>query len=178
VVHTGSTDHAHVFWPLRESVSPKWSQRANRRLALALGADMVATDPARILRPAGTVNHKHSPPRPVVCTRLELDMFTVDQVVGGLPDSGHYAPRPVVERKTETDPSPLLAGIVRTVAEAQEGNRNTALFWATCRVVEHACELSLDEALGELRDAAAHAGLGEVEIERTLRSGLGSEAAA
>ena len=94
VIRTGSPDHAHAYWPLREPVSPDAAQRANRRLALALGGDMAATDPARILRPAGSLNHKHDPPGLVRCTRLELDVFTVEQVAGPLADSPHYAPRP------------------------------------------------------------------------------------
>jgi RepB DNA-primase from phage plasmid len=180
VIRSGSPDCAHAYWPLKVPVAPSWAQRANRRLALALGGDMAATDPARILRPAGTLNHKHKPPAPVTCTRLELDVFTVDQVVGELPDTSHYTRRPTVERPAASDPSRLLAGVARTVAEAHEGNRNAALFWAACRAAEHVGELDVEEALSELRAAAAHAGLGEVEIERTLRSGLdaGARAAA
>jgi RepB DNA-primase from phage plasmid len=56
VVCSGSG--AHAYWPMLEPLTPVQAQRANRRLALALGADMAATDAARILRPPGTLNHK------------------------------------------------------------------------------------------------------------------------
>src|SRR5665811_578484 len=75
VIRSGSPDSVHAWWPLRSAVSPEAAQRGCRRLALALGADMKATDPARILRCAGTLNHKHDPPAKVECTRLELDVF-------------------------------------------------------------------------------------------------------
>jgi len=89
VVRSGSEDSAHAYWPLRMGVAPGWAQRANRRLALALGADRNATDAARIMRPAGTLNFKHDPPRPVTCTRLEVDVF-----VHGRPGRRPSARRP------------------------------------------------------------------------------------
>jgi RepB DNA-primase from phage plasmid len=176
VVRSGSPDCAHAYWPLREAVSPQWAQRANRRLAQALRADLAATDPARVLRPAGSSNHKHSPAREVACTRLELDVFTFDEVVGRLPDTSHYAPKaqPAGEHRVRGDSSRLLTGIVRAVAEAQEGNRNCALFWGACKVREHADlgELDVDRATSELRVAATHVGLPEFEIAKTIASGL------
>jgi len=92
VIRSGTEGHAHAYWPLRSAVPPAWAKRANRRLALKLGADRNATDAARILRPPLTLNHKHSPSRPVRCTRLELGAFTLAQVVGGLPDDAVYLP--------------------------------------------------------------------------------------
>lgn len=46
---------------------------------------MRATDAARILRPPSTLSFKHDPPRPVELVHLEVEVFTVEQVVGGLP---------------------------------------------------------------------------------------------
>jgi hypothetical protein len=142
---------------------------------------MGATDPARILRPAGSLNHKHVPAREVRCTRLELDVFTFEQVVGELPDTDHYAPqevrRSVEKRPTSDDASRVLAGLARTVAEAPEGNRNNALYWAARRVRDHAdCnELDVHEASAELRSAAECAGLPEFEIARTISSAMAAE---
>jgi RepB DNA-primase from phage plasmid len=177
VIRSGSLDCAHAYWPLRRPVSPDGAQRANRRLAQALGGDLAATDAARILRPAGTLNHKTDPPAEVRCTRLELDMFTLADVVGSLPDTGHYRPRPAVRQHFQGDPSSLLAGMVRTVSEAEHGNRNNALHWAACRVHEHH-ELDQAAALREIRAAALQAGLGEPEIKRTIASALAAKAAA
>lgn len=175
VIRTGSEDHAHVFWPLGSAVRPRFAQRANRRLALALGADAKATDPARILRPAGTFNQKHTPPRRVVCTRLELDTFTLDEVVGRLPDDRRYVPPPRPAGQPATgDPSNVIEGLARIVREAQIGNRNAALFWAACRVREQVDDRKLDDAEGRqaLKDAALAAGLAEHETDRTLASAL------
>ena len=182
VIRTGSDEHAHAYWPLRKPVAPEWAKRANRRLALALGADMKATDAVRVLRPACTLNHKHQPPQPVLCTRLELDVFTFERVVGGLPDDHDYAPppRPAQAPKTAS-PSSIVDGLARTVRDAQSpigkqpGNRNSALYWAACRVREHAEFGRLDaaQAARTLRDAARQAGLDEREISGTIGSALG-----
>jgi hypothetical protein len=86
VVRTGSGPNVHAWWPLRAALTPEQARQANRRLAHRLGADMRATDPARILRVPGTLNFKHDPPVPVECTRLELTPFDALDVVGQLPD--------------------------------------------------------------------------------------------
>jgi hypothetical protein len=100
VIRSGSGDNLHAYWQLQEPLSPAWARRANLRLALALGADRAATDAARILRPAGTLNHKHSPSRPVACTSLDLDIWSFDQIVGGLADDAAYAPKPLAGRRS------------------------------------------------------------------------------
>jgi hypothetical protein len=64
-VASGTPEHLHPYWRLDRHVSPVQVESANRRLAAALGADPACVDVARILRPPGTFNHKHDPPRPV-----------------------------------------------------------------------------------------------------------------
>jgi hypothetical protein len=65
-ISSGSGQHRHAYWLLRKPVDLGCVERLNRRLALALGADAgVVTKPHTILRPAGSVNMKHSPPAPV-----------------------------------------------------------------------------------------------------------------
>jgi hypothetical protein len=179
VIRSGSDDCAHAYWPQHEPLAPADAQRANRRLALHLGADMASTDPARILRPAGTLNHKHSPPSPVTCTRLELDSFAARQIVGDLPDSDHYRPRERPRATVDADPDRTLAGLVRTVTGAPNGNRNASLHWSVCRLAEHADAGEINEVQGviELKQAALAAGLSEVEVDATIRSGLTRRAA-
>ncbi len=58
-----------------------------------------------------------------------------------------------------------LAGFV---ASTGEGRRNSVLFWAACEMVRDAYDPA--SVLGVLGPAAAHAGLGEREIEATVRS--------
>jgi hypothetical protein len=76
----------HAYWPLWPPIGPDEVERANRRLARALGADQRATDAARILRPPGTFNFKDGQRQPVEIRRIEIEVFTVDAVVGELPD--------------------------------------------------------------------------------------------
>lgn len=108
VVLSGSEDHRHAYWPLRRPLTPAQARQANRRLAHALGADMAATDAARILRPPDTLNHKHARPRPVRCILLEAVGYTAAEVVGRLPDPpvGRPAavPRPSTALLDASDP--------------------------------------------------------------------------
>jgi hypothetical protein len=178
LVHSGSEHCAHAYWQLRTPLTPADAQRANRRLALALDADMAATDPARILRAAGTLNWKHDPPREVRCARLEFDSYEAREIVGELPDSHHYTrpPRPTT-RVPAADPDRALDGLTRTVLTAQKGNRNHALHWAACRAAEHCTAGEIDErqAVEALRAAALDAGLDEDgvdAIDATIRSGF------
>lgn len=68
---------------------PREAEAANRRLAHALGADLAATDAARILRPPHTNNFKHVPAAPVLLERLSDSRQTAAEIVAGLRD-----PRP------------------------------------------------------------------------------------
>lgn len=172
VIRTGSQDHAHAYWPLRQPISGTWAQRANRRLALALGGDLNATDAARVLRPAGTLNHKHDPPGVVCCTRLELDVFSLDQVVGALPDDRSYVPTPRPPREFARGSAPgRLEALERKVRDAHEGTRNSVLFWAACCLSEDG---ELEDGWNALRTAGLDVGLSEVETDRTLNSALRS----
>lgn len=92
VVRSGTAENVHAYWQLRGPLPAEWARLANQKLARALGADARATDPARILRPPGTLNHKHSPPQPVVCEALEVVSYSPAAVVGHLPDAGQETP--------------------------------------------------------------------------------------
>ncbi len=82
VIRSGSGQHA--YWSLSPPASPDEAEKANRRLAHALGADMAATDGARILRPPETYNFKRGEPRPVEVERCEFEVYTAEDVVGHL----------------------------------------------------------------------------------------------
>lgn len=59
-------------------------------------------------------------------------------------------------------------GLVRSVTEAQEGNRNGTLFWAAARAAADSAPAAVFSALA----AAAHQiGLGASEIQQTIQSG-------
>jgi hypothetical protein len=165
IVTRTSPGRMQALWPLRAPVAPEWARRANRRIAHALGADMAATDGARVIRGIGTFNHKHNPPAPVTCARAELDVHELREIIGSLPDAPGDAPRrPPLAGDRPVGPG-SLAGLLRTVREAPVGQRNAILFWAACKAREEG-----HDAREDLRQAALDAGLPEFEIERTLHS--------
>ena len=65
-----------------------------------------------------------------------------------------------------------LAGIVRVIAWANEGERNAKTFWGACRVAEMAREgfLKRDDGIAVVVEAAARAGLPRIEAASTARS--------
>ncbi len=70
-----------------------------------------------------------------------------------------------------------LAGLRRTVASAQQGQRNTTLHWAACRAGEMVAEGVMGDpwvAAEALAEAAGAAGLDAREIAATIRSGFQS----
>lgn len=81
------------------------------------------------------------------------------------------APRRVSGRPTT---SASLKGLVRVVLEAKEGERNSVLYWSSCRAAGLVSEGRVDEstATAVLVDAAARVGLPEPEALRTVASGL------
>lgn len=70
MVVASSAKNRHAYWFLTEPVGLDVIERTNRRIALALGADVRCSDGARILRPAGSVNRKR--PEPVAVRLLRL----------------------------------------------------------------------------------------------------------
>jgi len=87
VVASGSDEHVHAYWFLLEPVDLDALEHLNRRLASALGADAgVVTKPHTILRPAGSVNRKQSPPVPVRLIGLrERRTLSADEIDARLP---------------------------------------------------------------------------------------------
>lgn len=84
---------------------------------------------------------------------------------------GHVAPAPawMIEQLTVPISNAIgigggIAGLVRTVALAEEGNRNGALYWAAVRCVESGTDPDV------LVPAAQRAGLPTREIDRTIQS--------
>lgn len=82
-------------------------------------------------------------------------------------------PRPVAPRVPPRGrPVDSLAGLVRFVLEAQQGERNSRLYWAACRALELVREGRADAhaVFGALVDAGTHIGLSQAEAEQTVRS--------
>lgn len=67
-----------------------------------------------------------------------------------------------------------LAGLVRTVAAARNGERNSVAFWGACRAGEMvaAGQLAIDTAIAIIAEAATRSGLSPSEAVRTAASGV------
>jgi hypothetical protein len=115
----------HAYWPLEQPLPAAELERANRRLAYALGACQSAvTNAAAVLRPPATVSWKYDPPTPVKLARYTGERFSVDRVAGELQDP------PVAPRKraqSEASPAraadPLLRIAPAVYVEALTGRR-------------------------------------------------------
>lgn len=86
IVSSGSNGHAHAYWPLTRPVDASTLERANRRLALALGADRKCVNASRILRPPGTHNFKHAPPTSVTLVHYQPHLrYALGELLDRLP---------------------------------------------------------------------------------------------
>ena len=85
VVCSGTATNAHAFWALTAALRLHELEDANRRLALALGADATCVDGARILRIPGTLNFKTHPPRPVRLLTYTPARYRPADILAALP---------------------------------------------------------------------------------------------
>jgi hypothetical protein len=85
--------------------------------------------------------------------------------------------RPETPARLPDDAS--LARLVRWVADAREGERNSRLFWAGCRMAGQVRHGTVTTGFaGELlRRAGTDAGLPAIEVQKTVASALGGGAA-
>jgi len=114
IVSSGSAGHAHSYWILRTPVAPVAVEQANGTLAHHLGADLASVDAARILRPAGTLSHKHQPPAPVELLHLDrAARYELAELVDGLEQapSGPAADTAIRESPPRTELDELLLAI-------------------------------------------------------------------
>jgi hypothetical protein len=114
IVASGSGHNRHAYWLLREPIGIDRLERVNRRLAVVLGADVRSSDAARILRPAGSLNRKHSPPAPVSLLSVEeRSLVELGELERSLPpESGSPSAR------TPRPTSAASADALRSVAPA------------------------------------------------------------
>lgn len=85
LVNSGNGQHR--YWVLDGPHDPTEAVRANRRLAHHLGGDLNCTDSARVMRAPGTFNFKDPEnPKPVTVERVNLETYSLDTLVGHLPD--------------------------------------------------------------------------------------------
>jgi CHC2 zinc finger/RepB DNA-primase from phage plasmid len=114
MVVASSEENRHAYWFLTAPVSLDVIEGTNRRIALALGADVRCSDRARILRPVGSVNRKRSAPVAVRLLRLaaaeRVSLADLDRVLPpepASPETVTYLPRR--QRITLNDPLEAIA---------------------------------------------------------------------
>jgi hypothetical protein len=111
MVVASSGSNRHAYWLLDEPAEIEEIERANHRVALALSADLHCADGARIMRPAGTINRKHSPPTTVRLLACDQHArVALADLTAGLaedPAPGRHAAAP--SRALSSDPLLALA---------------------------------------------------------------------
>jgi hypothetical protein len=114
IVSSGTAGHAHAYWTLRTQAEAAALEQANRTLAGHLGGDFASVDAARILRPAGTLSHKHRPPAPVELLHLDAAArYELAELVDGItPARSRPAPAATgPQRAARTELDELLLAI-------------------------------------------------------------------
>jgi bifunctional DNA primase/polymerase-like protein len=88
-------------------------------------------------------------------------------------------PPPIVppssrEVKTPAQAQRKVDGIIRTIVEAREGERNAVAFWGAARLAEMVAQslISSADAIAIATEAASRAGLPQQEARRTAQSAL------
>jgi hypothetical protein len=132
VVSSGTAGHLHAYWRLQGVATVDEIERDNRRLAHRLGGDLASADAARILRPPGTRNHKHSPAVEVELVELdEHRRYELAELTEGLQDPPGYRPRGSRRRQPRVATHPLdrallsvpAAEYVSVLSGAEQPNR-------------------------------------------------------
>ena len=93
VASGGHGDGMHAYWLLADPLTPDEEaiERANRRLAHAVGGDPQVVNRDRVLRLAGTVNGKTGRHARILLADFGRTDWALDELLGDLPDP----PRPV-----------------------------------------------------------------------------------
>ena len=109
LVESGGSGGAHAYWKLdrplaatRDAGEPVDAiEQANLRLIHRLGAgpdgkptvaDVACKERARVMRLAGTINHKTGRHARIMHADFELPAYAVDELVGDLPDPAPHTP--------------------------------------------------------------------------------------
>jgi hypothetical protein len=113
LIESGGSGGVHAYWQLAEPLPARWTgpdgrvsepiERAHGRIIRALGVDDTGrpdvADPrcaerSRVMRLAGTINHKSGAWARVLEADLALEPYTIEGLVGDLHDSVSVASRP------------------------------------------------------------------------------------
>ncbi|MEQ1715045.1 MAG: hypothetical protein ABL907_03505, partial [Hyphomicrobium sp.] len=158
---------------------PEEAHRLNRRLAAQCDSDRAATDPARLLRLAGSWNLKAAP-FAVHITQATGQRYDVDALRAALPEPDSVGPSAAPHLRTPSFGLPphihaldrYLDVVVRAVTDelacAPVGTRNTTLNRAAFRLAR--LGVAEDDISACLAPTAQAIGLAAPEIAATIRS--------
>lgn len=121
-VGSGSEGNMHAYWKLTKPVDPGVAEALNDRLVAHLGADKSCRDRARVMRLAGSLNHKHDPPKPaeiVAFPDTRYDIEEIEAVVDPLPEEPPSGSR-CSARKPIDSPSPVVQGALSKLEKVKK----------------------------------------------------------
>lgn len=159
----GSGSGQHAYWLLREPfdvpADADTIKSLLRRLAHAVGGDLAAAEPARILRIPATTNRKHDPPRPVTIMRCEPDRRY---------NPGDFDEWLPAEPAATTTAAPL------SLADAiPPGARNATLYRLTRSLRwQRLPESAIRDAVQAVNRAQCQPPLDPAEVDHLVRHGL------
>ena len=177
VIYSGGGIHA--YWLIREpmvhnSSTSEYLRGTQSAWVRYTGGDSGAKDLARVLRLPGTLNAKYDPPRRVTFARfnytgLAYELYDLNDLCSIADDYWlDDAPATEIQPPTNGERRGRIAAAVKVLYEAPEGERNTKLHWAACRMYEMG--MSEAGAAAELLPTALHIGLKEKEAISTIHS--------
>lgn len=165
-----SPGRRHDYWLVdaREPLAPLDARRINRQIAVRCGADAAATDLARVLRLAGSLNLK-GPPFRVHIEAIEQRCYRAREILEAVPPPPQRAKRRTLRVASLDRNGPAdIDAIVGDLARALPGTRNSTLNRAAFRLALRGLDIEQISAL--LTPAALSIGLEPREIIATIRS--------
>lgn len=121
LIASGTPGHLHAYWQLHHPVAGDQAEAADRRLAVHLAADLRSADLARVLRPPGSLNHKHTPPAEVTLLAHHPERrYALSELTVALPDPPL---RLRVQPHRPSSPDPLRAIPAATYVQILTGAR-------------------------------------------------------
>jgi predicted P-loop ATPase len=173
----GTPAGGHPYWKLIDHCAFATAEQLLKLIAKKVGGDPKVAEIARVLRVPGFL-HQKAEPAPIVLLSLDPDRaYTLDEIVEA------FGPLPTTPRRTPVRrPPPERSGYGQSAFTAEiasirsqgEGNRNNALYAASCNLRELALggELDWDIVIEELLDAGISTGLSEAECRQTIESAI------
>jgi RepB DNA-primase from phage plasmid len=149
------------------------------RMVASYGSCKGAKDISRVLRVPGFL-HRKSTPHLVQIVSAPGHRYSREQILRAFPPIPHVVRTAPLRRDgarvTQDVADAKLAGIIRTIAQAREGERNCITFWGACRLAEMVADglLNHAEALSIVVEAASRAGLSCSEALQTAQSAFRS----